>query len=481
MRACRLILLVLIVGGSVALTFAFRDAEAAPIITLEQIAANLADAVAITHAGDESGRLFITLQAGQIVIYDGTRVVSTPFLDISPLVLCCGERGLLSVAFHPNYRANGLFYVNYTRRPDGATVIARYSVSSNPNVADPNSAVVLLTIPQPFANHNGGQLQFGPDGYLYIGMGDGGGAGDPQDNAQNLGTLLGKILRIDVDGGSPYRIPPDNPFVENPDDPATLGEIWALGLRNPWRFSFDRGTRDLFIGDVGQGSREEVDFQPAGSPGGQNYGWRLMEGTLCFNPSSNCNDGTLTLPILEYDHSLGCSITGGYRYRGSQFPELNGTYFYADFCSGRIWGATRNSDGSWTTSQLLDTPHSITTFGEDEVGEMYLAHYSSSGAIYRIVGQQRVRLIGGFDGDGRADIAVFRPGPRQWRIQRSSDGQTQIVQWGGLGAAPVPADFDGDGRADVAIFRPPRKWRIQRSSDGQAQIVPWGDPGDLPV
>ena len=252
---------------------------------------------------------------------------SKPFLYIESIVSSIGERGLLSVAFHPNYKNNGNFYVNYTNTI-GDTVVARYSVSADPNVADRDSSIILLTIPQPFSNHNGGGLQFGPDDYLYIGMGDGGSAGDPQNNAQNKGSLLGKILRIDVDSSFPYAIPSGNPFVGNP---LARDEIWALGLRNPWRFSFDRLTGDLFIADVGQGSWEELNFQLVKSSGGENYGWRMMEGSQCFNPPANCNDGTLTLPILEYDHTLGCSITGGFRYRGNSNPQLYGIYIYGDF------------------------------------------------------------------------------------------------------------------------------------------------------
>ncbi len=360
----------------------FEEAQAEIEIGVEPLVSGLARPVAISHAGDGSNRLFITLQGGQIVIFDGTELLPEPFLDITTLVSCCGERGLLSVAFHPIYASNGFFYINYTDN-SGNTVIARYTVSADPNVADPDSAAVLLTISQPFGNHNGGQLQFGPDGYLYIGMGDGGSAGDPQNNAQNLNTLLGKMLRIDVDSGFPYAIPPDNPFVGVID---ALDEIWALGLRNPWRFSFDRLTGDLFIGDVGQNSWEEVDFQPATSSGGENYGWRLMEGNHCFNPPVDCDDGTLALPILEYDHSLGCSITGGYLYRGTQSPQFQGTYLYADYCSGRIWGAKADASGGWITNELLDTDFLITTFGEDEAGEIYFAHYApANGAIYRIV------------------------------------------------------------------------------------------------
>src|SRR5215204_7819776 len=324
--------------------------QAAPLVSITPIITGLAQPVSITHAGDGSGRLFITLQGGQIAIYDGAQLLSTPFLDITPLVSCCGERGLLSVAFHPHYRSNGFFYINYTNTT-GDTVIARYTVSGNPNVADPMSSRVLLTIAQPFSNHNGGQLQFGPDGYLYIGLGDGGGAGDSQNNGQNLSTLLGKLLRLDVDSQFPYAAPPTNPFVGTA---AARPEVWALGLRNPWRFSFDRLTGDLFIGDVGQESWEEVDFAPATSGGGQNYGWRRMEGAHCFNPPTDCNDGTLTLPILEYNHgvngSLGCAIVGGYRYRGTGIPQLSGTYVYSDFCSGGIWGALPDSNGHWTAT-----------------------------------------------------------------------------------------------------------------------------------
>jgi glucose/arabinose dehydrogenase len=280
---------VLVAGGSWC-----GRADAQITLGFESVASGLASPVGIYHAGDGSRRLFILQQAGQILIHDGAQVRPTPFLDIATLVSCCGERGLLGLAFHPDFASNGLFYVNYTNTA-GDTVIARYRVSDDPNAADPGSAQILLTIVQPFANHNGGQLAFGPDRFLYIGMGDGGSGGDPDNRAQNLGDLLGKLLRLDVDGGVPYAIPASNPFRNTP---GARPEIWAWGLRNPWRFSFDRLTGDLFIADVGQATREEVDFQPASSHGGENYGWRLMEGTLCFNPASGCNDGSLTLPIL---------------------------------------------------------------------------------------------------------------------------------------------------------------------------------------
>ena len=352
------------------------------VIKAEPVVTGLPSPVDITHAGDGSGRLFIVLQGGGIVIFDGVQILSPPFLDITSLVSSGGERGLLGAAFHPNYVGNGFFYVSYTDTA-GNSIIARYSVSLDSNRAEPTSGVILLTIPQPFSNHNGGQLHFGPDGYLYIGIGDGGSGGDPQNNGQNLGTLLGKILRIDVDSGLPFTVPPDNPFV---GIGGARDEIWSFGLRNPWRFSFDRLTGDMFIGDVGQNSWEEVNFQPSTTTGGENYGWRLMEGKSCFNPTTNCNNGTLTLPILVYNHSVGCSVTGGYRYRGSKNPALNGLYLYGDFCTGIIWGAQEDGLGGWSTTVLLDTNFNISTFGEDESGEVYFAHLSATdGAIYQVI------------------------------------------------------------------------------------------------
>jgi glucose/arabinose dehydrogenase len=348
-------------------------------IALRSLAGGLDKPTSIVNAGDS--RLFITQQSGRIVIFDGTRIVSQPFLDISTLISTGEERGLLGLVFHPHYRDNGFFYIDYTNT-DGNSVIARYSVSpSDPNRADAASEQILLTIAQPYPNHNGGELQFGPDGYLYIGMGDGGSAGDPQNRAQSLSTLLGKLLRIDVDNTSTYRIPPSNPFVNRA---GALPEIWAYGVRNPWRFSFDRLTGDLWIADVGQDLYEEVDFQPATSSGGENYGWRKMEGLHCYNPSTNCNDGTIVLPVVEYSHADGsCSITGGYRYRGTQWPRLFGTYFYGDYCSGKIWGASPGTGGTFIARLLIDTEMAFTTFGEDVSGELYVADYNA-GVLYSI-------------------------------------------------------------------------------------------------
>jgi glucose/arabinose dehydrogenase len=348
-----------------------------PQISLLRVAGGFVQPVHVAHAGDGSGRIFVVEQAGRIRILDNGVALPSPFLDVSSRVLCCGEQGLLSVAFPPGFASKKHFYVNYTRTPDGATVVARHRVLiGDANAADPASEEVVLTIPQPFANHNGGQLAFGPDGYLYIGMGDGGSGGDPLNNGQTPGTLLGKLLRIDVESGAvPYGIPPTNPFLGMA---GYREEIWALGLRNPWRFSFDRVMGDLYIADVGQGAVEEVDVQQAGSPGGQNYGWNIMEGGGCYN-SATCNTAGLTLPIATYDHSQGCSITGGMVYRGSAFPGLQGIYFYGDFCNGRIWGLRKNGAG-WETA-VLPVPGNpsmnIATFGEDEAGDVYVANYAS--------------------------------------------------------------------------------------------------------
>ena len=348
-----------------------------PQISLSRVAGEFVQPVHVANAGDGSGRIFVVEQAGRIRILDNGVVLLSPFLDISANLVCCGEQGLLSVAFPPGFASKRYFYVNYTRNPDGATVIARYRVSAgNANMTDPASEEVILTIPQPFSNHNGGQLAFGPDGNLYIGMGDGGSGGDPLNNGQSPGTLLGKILRIDVESGTnPYGVPAGNPFV------GTAGyrpEIWALGLRNPWRFSFDRLTGDLYIGDVGQGAVEEVDVQPAGSPGGRNYGWNIMEGAGCYN-SATCPTTGLTLPVATYDHSQGCSVTGGVVYRAAALPALQGIYFYGDYCSGRIWGL-RMKGAAWETAVLPvpgDPSMNITTFGEDEAGNVYVVNYAN--------------------------------------------------------------------------------------------------------
>ncbi len=353
-----------------------------PDLAVEQIATGLDMPVGLANAGDN--RLFIVLQRGQIVIWDGTQVLPTPFLDLKSLgiVSCCGEQGLLDIAFHPRYRENGVFFVSYVDRT-GDLDIVRYKVlPGDPNLADGGSAAPILRIAhRDFNMHYSGNLVFGPDGYLYIGVGDGGGQGDPNNNAQNLSRYLGKILRLDIDSNVPYAIPPDNPFRNRA---GVLTEIWDYGLRNPWRFTFDRETGDLFIADVGQSNYEEVDFEPASSIGGVNYGWRNMEATHCFNPQINCDISRPTLPILEYSHGNGnCSITGGYRYRGAGFPNMRGIYFYGDFCSGNIWGATPEADDTWSTHLFLTTGFNITSFGEDSAGELYFTNHK--GSVYRLV------------------------------------------------------------------------------------------------
>lgn len=364
-----------------------RMAHAQGQTALEQVVTGLSQPVYVTHAGDRSARLFIVEQKGVIRVLRGGELLPTPFLDITPLVLSGGERGLLSVAFHPRYAENGFLYVNYTDR-SGDTVVARYTVSADPHRADPGTAAILLSIRQPYSNHNGGQLQFGPDGYLYVGMGDGGSGGDPQGNAQNPNSLLGKMLRIDVHV-LPYGIPQTNPFV-GPDPPRD--EIWALGLRNPWRFSFDRQTGDLYIADVGQDTSEEIDVQPATSRGGENYGWNIMEGAGCYSPPSGCPRAGLTMPVATYRTGENCSIIGGYVYRGTRIPTLIGTYIFGDYCSGRIWGLRQSDDGRWITTALLDTDLNITSFGEDEAGEVYVAHHG--GTIHRLTQRGSARSSG---------------------------------------------------------------------------------------
>ncbi len=353
--------------------------------SLENYVTGLNEPVDIANAGDD--RLFIVEKRGVIrVIGANGQLQSTPFLDIDARVSpSSGERGLLGLAFHPNYSQNGYFYVNYTNN-QGNTVVSRFSVSSNPNAADPNSELPLLTIQQPFSNHNGGDLAFGPDGFLYIPTGDGGSGGDPQNRAQNHKSLLGKLLRIDVNNGNPYTIPNSNPFV---NDTTTLPEIWALGLRNPWRFSFDRATGDIWIADVGQGNWEEINRTPANSPGGHNYGWRCYEGDANFNITGCNNRDTYTFPIYDYTNdgtTTGCSVTGGYVYRGTRYPNLQRRYIYADYCSGRFWALTSDGQGGWTNANLLNTSDfNIVSFGEDQNGELFVAGLTS-GIIYRVVG-----------------------------------------------------------------------------------------------
>ncbi|OGC76097.1 MAG: hypothetical protein A2Z27_04405 [candidate division Zixibacteria bacterium RBG_16_50_21] len=354
-------------------------------LTITPIATGLSSPLYVTAPAGDTQRVFIVEQVGRIGIVKNGSLLTGNFLNIQTKVSGGGERGLLGLAFHPDYGSNGYLYVNYTNT-SGNTVIARYQVSANPDSAD-TAGVILLTITQPFANHNGGWIGFGPnDGYLYIATGDGGSAGDPQNNGQNKLSLLGKILRIDVDTAQGYKIPPSNPFA---DSVGSRKEIWAYGLRNPWRNAFDRLTGDFYIADVGQNAWEEVNFQPASSPGKENYGWRLKEGDHCFNPPDSCDTLVgLSDPIHEYSHANGCSITGGYVYRGCAIPDLQGTYFFADYCTGTVW--TFRYDGIDTTefqdrtSELGVGFFNISSFGEDAFGELYVSGHNN-GTVYKIV------------------------------------------------------------------------------------------------
>ncbi len=346
----------------------------------QQVTVGLQTPINMETAFDGTGRLFINEKPGRIRILQSGELLEQPFLDITDRVGAGGsEQGMLGLAFHPQYEENGRFFVHYSDR-NGDTVLSRFQVSaSDPNQADPASEVILLQQSQPYANHNGGQLAFGPDGYLYFGLGDGGSAGDPQNNAQSLETLLGKILRLDVDSSDTYAIPTDNPFQGGKAKP----EIWAYGLRNPWRFSFDQRTQDLYIADVGQNQWEEIDYLPAGSPGGTNFGWRFKEGTHAYEGGAPA-DSLLVDPVYEYDHSFGCSITGGYVYRGQNLPEWQGIYIFGDYCSGRIWGLMRQND-QWVAQQMFQTGGGLTAFGQDEAGEVYIVE--ANGVISRLDAQ----------------------------------------------------------------------------------------------
>ena len=429
--------------------------SASAAVTWNKVYSGFSTPVEITQARDGSQRIFVVQQSGKIRIIKGGAVLAAPFLDLGPTGLDVtaggGERGLLGIAFHPQYATNRQFYVNYTRKSDGATVIARYLASAgNADVADSASGTILLTIAQPEANHNGGAVKFGSDGYLYIGTGDGGGGNDQHGtigNGQDKTTLLGKILRIDVDNGgaNPYAIPPGNPYASGVGG---LKEIFAIGLRNPWRMSFDRVTGDFWFGDVGQGAVEEVDMLPVGTGAGVNFGWRIMEGTSCTNlasPPIPCDSPALTLPILQYTHSLGCSVTGGYVYRGTAVPALIGQYLYADYCTGRIWAAQRVAPAPWTAAELGVTGYAISTFGEDEAGELYFANYAT-GDIYQFA-----------DSAANTPILVTAAGPLAFgnvALGSSSAAQVFNITNGGGGTlsvtsltsgGPNPAEFSRTG------------------------------------
>jgi glucose/arabinose dehydrogenase len=350
-------------------------------VRLETVASGLDFPLFLTAPPGDNARLFVVEKTGRIRIVKNGSLLTTPFLDLSTKVSNGSEQGLLGLAFHPDYATNGRFVVNYTNT-SGDTRVAVYRVTANADVADPASEQVILAIDQPFSNHNGGMVVFGPDRKLYVGMGDGGSGGDPQGNGQNRSVLLGKILRLEVSGTGQASVPADNPFV---GQAGVRPEIWSYGVRNPWRFSFDRLTRDLYIADVGQNAHEEIDASTSATQFGRglNYGWNRMEGAACFSPSSNCDQSGLTLPVLDYTHSDGCSVTGGYVYRGDAVPAIKGLYFYADYCQGwvrsfKLSGGSATEQHDWTE---LRPGGQITSFGEDARGELYVM--ISSGRVFR--------------------------------------------------------------------------------------------------
>lgn len=376
-------------------------------VDLELVAGGFDRPTVVTAAGDGSGRLFVAEQTGRIRVIEDGAVAARPFLDIASRVFSAGGNGLLGLAFHPDYAVNGFFFVHYVSL-DRRTTISRFRVATGADRARPSSETVVFAFDEPAGNHKGGDIAFGPDGYLYLAMGDGSGGGDPDDNAQNTANLFGAVLRLDVDQ-VPAAAPADNPFV---GDPSARDEIWAYGLRNPWRLSFDSASGDLFIADVGEQTFEEVDRQPAASAGGENYGWRRKEGSVCFEPATGCDAPELVPPILEYGRDLGCSITGGFVYRGVA-RTLRGHYLYGDFCSGRIWGAEPNRDGVWVSRLLAESGLSIVTFGRDDDGELYVADYAT-GSVFALT--SREVFASGFESGrlrgwrGRGPVEVVSPG-----------------------------------------------------------------------
>ncbi|MDQ3322779.1 MAG: PQQ-dependent sugar dehydrogenase [Acidobacteriota bacterium] len=463
----------LAVSGLCVLFFysALQAQTAAPTIRLQPYLSGLSSPLLLTNAKDGTKRAFIVQQGGIIKVVQPGSNAPTDFLNISSKISSGGERGLLGLAFHPQFAANGYFFVNYTRAGDGATVIARYKAMNNNAVGDPASERIVLIIAQPFANHNGGMIEFGGDGNLYIGMGDGGSANDPQNNAQNINSLLGKFLRItpsvaDI-STNPYSVPADNPFVGiNGAD-----EIYAVGFRNPFRWSFDRGgTNQLWAGDVGQNAIEEVDIVTKGG----NYGWRVYEGTQCTNiDAALCIPTNFVAPVFQYNHTGGrCSVTGGYVYRGRQGTLPNGAYTYGDFCTGEIW--MRNGDRQIS---LLDTTRNISSFGEDEDGEIYVV--GIGGTVEKIV---RAQANADFDGDLKTDFSVFRPTNSSWYISNSSDNSFRSVQFGLNGDIPTPEDYDGDNITDISVFRPSNGvWYRINSETNTFVSAQFGVNGDIPV
>ena len=485
-------------ASAAALAEPFEVAGPLSGVRLRELASGLPAVTAMASPGaPAAARLYLALRDGRVVAWDGSQVLPEPLLDIQDLIDDGGEGGLLGLAFHPGFHDNGLFFVHFTDTA-GATRLVRYrTLPGDPGRADPASGVDVLTVPRVSPFHNGGQIAFGPDGYLYLALGDGGNAADAECNAQRRDSLLGKILRLDVDrdeGGQPYAIPPDSPFRDGP----FLPEVWSAGLRNPWRFSFDRATGDLWIADVGQGEREEIDVQPA-LQGGVNWGWSPMEGSLCFGANGcpayvpACGAPDLAAPLLEYGHDRGCAVTGGYVYRGQAAPQLAGTYLFGDFCSGRIWGAARQG-AQLAVRELPRRARQLTTFGEDQEGEIYLG--TASGRLLRLeatapaqpqrvglfdpersqfllqqagepaelrfrFGRARsgwIPLAGDWDGDGRDSAGFYDPARSLFRLRNSlSPGTSDILFAFGprnAGWLPVAGDWDGDGRDGVALYHP---------------------------